>query len=56
MPSAATVKDYPYSRPTYLYTNGEPAGTTKEFIDYCLSPVGDGIVGKVGFVPKSVAK
>lgn len=56
MPSVATVKEYPYSRPTYLYTNGEPAGTTKEFIDYCLSPAGDGIVGKVGFVPKSVAK
>jgi phosphate transport system substrate-binding protein len=55
-PSVATVKDYPYSRPTYLYTNGEPAGTTKEFIDYCLSANGDSIVGKVGFVPKSQAK
>jgi phosphate transport system substrate-binding protein len=56
MPSVATVKDYPYSRPTYLYTNGEPTGTTKEFIDYCLSANGDSIVGKVGFVPKSQAK
>lgn len=56
MPSVATVKEYPYSRPTYLYTNGEPTGTTKEFIDYCLSANGDSIVGKVGFVPKSLAK
>ena len=56
MPSVATVKDYPYSRPTYLYTNGEPTGTTKEFLDFCLSPQGDSIVGKVGFVPKSQAK
>jgi phosphate transport system substrate-binding protein len=56
MPSVATVKEYPYSRPTYLYTSGEPTGTTKEFIDYCLSANGDSIVGKVGFVPKSQAK
>lgn len=56
VPSVATVKEYPYSRPTYLYTNGEPTGTTKEFIDYCLSANGDSIVGKVGFVPKSQAK
>jgi phosphate transport system substrate-binding protein len=56
IPSVATVKDYPYSRPTYLYTNGEPTGTTKEFIDYCLSTNGDSIVGKVGFVPKSQAQ
>ncbi|MES2594381.1 MAG: PstS family phosphate ABC transporter substrate-binding protein [Verrucomicrobiota bacterium] len=55
-PSVATVKDYPYSRPTYLYSNGEPAGTTKEFIDFCLSANGESIVGKVGFVPKSQAK
>ena len=56
MPSVATVKDYPYSRPTYLYTSGEPTGTTKEFVDFCLSANGDSIVGKVGFVPKSQAK
>lgn len=55
-PSIASVKKYPYSRPTYLYTSGEPTGTTKAFIDFCLSPAGDNIVGKVGFVPKSLAK
>ena len=55
-PSVATVKDYPYSRPTYLYTNGEPMGNTKAFIDYCLSASGDEIVSKVGFVPLSKMK
>ncbi len=55
-PSVATVKDYPYSRPTYLYTNGQPTGNTKAFIDYCLSPGGDEIVSKVGFVPMSKMK
>jgi phosphate transport system substrate-binding protein len=55
-PSVATVKQYPYSRPTYLYTSGEPTGTTKEFIDFCLSGAGEAIVSKVGFVPLSQAK
>jgi len=56
IPSTAEVKKYPYARPTFLYTNGEPAGTTKQFIDFCYSPVGEAIVTKVGFVPKSRAK
>jgi phosphate transport system substrate-binding protein len=56
IPSTAEVKKYPYARPTFLYTNGEPAGTTKQFLDFCYSPVGEAIVTKVGFVPKSRAK
>lgn len=56
LPNPATVKSYPLSRPTFLYTSGEPAGTTKEFIDFCLSPAGDAIVSKAGFVPLSIAK
>ena len=55
-PSVASVKKYPYSRPTFLYTSGEPAGTTKAFIDFCLSGGGEAIVTKVGFVPRSQAK
>jgi phosphate transport system substrate-binding protein len=52
-PSAANVrsKDYPYSRPTFYYTNGEPSGDTKEFIDFTLSPKGQAIASQVGFVP-----
>src|SRR5213075_674642 len=53
MPSKESVlgKAYPYARPTFYYTNGEPSGLTKEFIDFTLSDVGEKIVGRVGFVP-----
>lgn len=56
LPSTAEVKKYPYARPTFLYTNGAPTGTTKQFIDFCYTPAGEAIVTKVGFVPKSRAK
>src|SRR5450432_1153339 len=34
IPSAQTVhaKTYPYARPTFYYTNGEPSGVAKEFL------------------------
>ena len=53
MPSNATVqgKSYPYARPTFYYTNGDPAGVTKQFVDFTLSPAGQKIVANVGFVP-----
>jgi len=44
-------KSYPYSRPTFYYTNGEPTGVAKSFIDFTLSPKGQKIVEQVGFVP-----
>jgi phosphate transport system substrate-binding protein len=44
-------KSYPYSRPTFYYTNGAPAGETKAFVDFTLSPKGQKIVEEVGFVP-----
>jgi len=55
-PNPAAVKSYVLSRPTFLYTNGEPAGTIKEFIDFCRSPAGDAIITKGGFVPLSQMK
>lgn len=57
MPSAEAVhaKAYPYSRPNFFYTNGEPHGLAKEFIDYLLSPEGQAIVAKSGFVPLPAA-
>lgn len=55
-PVYESVKKYPYARPCYLYTNGEPTGKVKEFIDFCLSPAGDKIVEVVHFVPLSQAK
>ncbi len=53
LPSAASIRgnSYPYSRPTFYYTNGEPAGEVKAFLDFTLGAKGQSIVGSVGFVP-----
>jgi phosphate transport system substrate-binding protein len=53
LPSGETVLDgtYPISRPLFYYTNGEPTGAIKTFIDYCLSPEGQAKVTEVGYVP-----
>ena len=52
-PSAEAVRDksWPYARPTYYYTNGEPAGLAKAFVEFTVSPAGQKIAGNVGFVP-----
>jgi phosphate transport system substrate-binding protein len=42
---------YPISRKLYIYTAGEPDGEIKGFIDWVLSPAGQKIVEKEGFVP-----
>jgi phosphate transport system substrate-binding protein len=44
-------KTFPYSRPTFFYTNGEPSGIAKQFLDFTLSPEGAKIISRVGFVP-----
>jgi len=53
VPSAKTVQahSYPYARPTFYYTNGDPSGVAKEFLDFTLGPGGQKIVAQVGFVP-----
>jgi phosphate transport system substrate-binding protein len=53
LPSAETVLDgtYPISRPLLYYTDGEPTGVIKDFIDYCLSSEGQEKVSEVGYVP-----
>jgi len=53
LPSVKSMqaKSYPYARPTFYYTNGEPGGTAKDFVDFTLSPAGQKIVLQVGFVP-----
>lgn len=57
LPTKETVlnKSYIYSRPTFFYTNGEPTGEAKKFVDFTLSDAGRTIVEQVGFVapPKS---
>ena len=45
------TRKYPISRPLYLYTNGNPKGLVKDFIDYALSDEGQKIVVETSFVP-----
>jgi phosphate transport system substrate-binding protein len=45
------AKKYPYARPTFYYTNGEPSGEAAKFIAFTLSDEGQKIAEKVGFVP-----
>jgi phosphate transport system substrate-binding protein len=47
---------YPVSRPLYMYTNGQPAGEVAEYIKFVLSPAGQNLVEKAGFVPAAGAK
>ena len=53
VPSIQSVqgKNYPYARPTFYYTNGDPSGVAKQFVDFTLSGAGQRIVQQVGFVP-----
>ncbi len=44
-------KVYPLSRGLYFYTNGEPNGVTKLFIDFTLGPKGQQQFVETGFVP-----
>jgi phosphate transport system substrate-binding protein len=52
MPSMETVLDGSYSiaRGLFLYTKGEPEGTIRKFIDFCLSAEGQEIVKETGYV------
>lgn len=45
------IGKYPISRPLFLYTNGEPQGLVKKFVDFTLSKEGQEIVLKTDFVP-----
>ncbi|MEP0805235.1 MAG: phosphate ABC transporter substrate-binding protein [Chloroflexota bacterium] len=53
LPSIATVNDksYAVARDLYMYTNGEPTGILKEYLDWILSPEAQEIVAELGFVP-----
>jgi phosphate transport system substrate-binding protein len=55
LPSIATVNDktYPIARDLYMYTDGEPSGIVKEYLDWILSPEAQEIVAELGFVPAS---
>ena len=53
LPSIATVNDktYAIARDLYMYTNGEPTGTVKKYLDWIVAPEAQQIVADLGFVP-----
>jgi len=44
---------YPISRRLYVFTVGEPTGELKEYIEWILSPAGQRIVEKEGFLTRN---
>ena len=42
---------YPLARSLLIYTDGEPEGAVREYIDWILSPAGQKIVEESGYVP-----
>ena len=53
LPSVATVNDgtYAISRNLYMYTQNQPTGATKDYLDWILSTQAQQIVADLGFVP-----
>ena len=53
LPSVETVNSgtYPIARDLYMYTNGEPTGAVKEYLDWIMSEQAQEIVRELGFVP-----
>lgn len=43
-------KKYPYARPTFYYTNGEPTGEAAKFLEFTLGDQGQKIAENIGFV------
>ena len=52
-PTAANIAThkYPMSRPLFLLSNGEPSGDAKTVADFLLSPRGQDLVEKHGYLP-----
>ncbi|MBF0214935.1 MAG: PstS family phosphate ABC transporter substrate-binding protein [Magnetococcales bacterium] len=45
----ALNRRYPLSRPLYIYTNGQPQGEVKSYMDWILSDAGQCIVQQTGY-------
>ncbi len=52
-PSVATAVDrsYPIARPLFMYTNGEPQGAIKDYLDWIMSDTGQCIIVNKGYAP-----
>ncbi|MFA0823167.1 MAG: phosphate ABC transporter substrate-binding protein PstS family protein [Methanomethylovorans sp.] len=44
---------YPLARKLYFYTDGQPTGLTKGFIDFIMTDEGKQIINAVGYIPTS---
>jgi len=57
-PSVATASDrsYPIARPLFMYTDGEPQGAIKEYMDWIKSDAGQCILVKKGYAPVRAVK
>jgi phosphate transport system substrate-binding protein len=42
---------YSLARPLQMYTLGQPAGHLKDYLDWIMSPAGQAVVQKAGYVP-----
>ena len=53
MPSVESASDgsYPIARPLFMYTNGEPEGPVKEYLDWIMSDAGQCIILDKGYAP-----
>lgn len=53
LPSEETASDgsYPISRPLFMYTQGQPEGAVKEYLDWILSDTGQCIIQEKGYAP-----
>jgi phosphate transport system substrate-binding protein len=53
LPAIETVNDktYPIARDLYMYTNGQPDGAVKAYLDWIFSETAQAIVAELGFVP-----
>jgi len=50
-PATAADKSYPIARPLFMYTNGEPSGVVKEYLDWVMSDTGQCIIQEKGYAP-----
>src|ERR1700738_3994854 len=53
LPSVQSVhaKTYPYARPTFYYTNGDPSGLAKQFLDFTIGDTGKKTVIQLVLIP-----
>lgn len=49
-PAAIANRSYPMSRPLFFVTNGPPSGNARVFLDFVLSPRGQALVLKHGYL------